>query len=74
VGSVFTLVTGRHKVAWHRQTLAQTDASDFGIIDMDLSTSLIVKNYFRFGKTGNSVGERRLMSNATLTVERCDTW
>jgi len=27
-----------------------------------------------FGKTGNSVGERRLTSNATGTVERRDIW
>jgi len=31
VGSVFTLVTGRYKAAWHRLalTVAQTDASDY---------------------------------------------
>jgi len=27
-----------------------------------------------YGKTGNSVSERHLTSNATIMVERCDIW
>jgi len=31
-----------------------------------------LKTTFGVGKTGNNVSERRLTSNATITIERCD--
>jgi len=42
---------------------------------MDLSATVWpLKTTSGFGKTGNSVGERRLTSNATLMVDRRDIW
>jgi len=57
----------------HLNELAISDFLFDFVQYVDLSTTIwMLKTTSGFGKTGNSVGERRLTSNEAVTVEKRD--